>query len=84
MCGFDPPVDAASRTPRVAPSCDPPPEPVKTSREYEMHRRKLGRLAGLVFALAVAFGGVAGVNGWYPSTAGSGAAHTTNSVVDWE
>ena len=49
-----------------------------------MHRRKLGRLAGLVFALAVAFGGVASAHGWYPSTAGSGAAQTTNSVIDWE
>ena len=49
-----------------------------------MHRRKLGRLAGLVFALAVAFGGVAGHGGWHPSTASSEAVYTTNGIVDWE
>ncbi|MEV4345472.1 hypothetical protein AB0J83_13430 [Actinoplanes sp. NPDC049596] len=48
-----------------------------------MSAKKLGRLAGLVLALAVAFGGVAGLSG-HPSAVGSGAVANTNAVVDWE
>ena len=49
-----------------------------------MHRRKLGRLAGLVFALAVAFGGVASSGGWFPTSAGFGSSESTTMVVDWD
>ncbi|SNY52011.1 hypothetical protein SAMN05421748_112209 [Paractinoplanes atraurantiacus] len=48
-----------------------------------MSARKLGRFAGLVLALAVVFGGVAGLSG-HPSAVGSGAVQTTNNVIDWE
>lgn len=48
-----------------------------------MSARKLGRLAGLVLAIAVAFGGVAGLSG-HPSAVATGASPTSNLVVDWE
>ncbi|WP_250028671.1 hypothetical protein [Paractinoplanes maris] len=46
-----------------------------------MFGRKLGRFAGLVFALVVAFGGIAGLAA-HPSE--SGAVQNTTSVIDWD
>ncbi|WP_250001412.1 hypothetical protein [Actinoplanes sp. M2I2] len=46
-----------------------------------MFGRKLGRFAGLVFALVVAFGGIAGLDA-HPSE--SGAVQTTNGIVEWD
>jgi len=51
-----------------------------------MSARKLGGLAGLVFVLAVVFGGVgaAASSGEQTSTAGSEAVYTTDLVVEWD
>jgi hypothetical protein len=50
-----------------------------------MSAKKLGRLAGLVLALAVVFGGVAGLSGHPSQGLDAGAAvQTTNGVLDWE
>ncbi|WP_164842258.1 hypothetical protein [Actinoplanes solisilvae] len=47
-----------------------------------MFRRKLGRFTGLVLALAVAFGGIAGVAGGHP-TASAGSPMTA-TVLEWD
>jgi hypothetical protein len=47
-----------------------------------MFRKKLGRLAGLVLAVAVAFGGVAGVAGDHPTT--SAGAPASASIIEWD
>ncbi|MEU8815267.1 hypothetical protein [Actinoplanes sp. NPDC048796] len=48
-----------------------------------MFAKRLGRVAGLVLALAVVFGGVAGLSG-HPSSVGAGAVQTTNGVLEWD
>ena len=48
-----------------------------------MSARKLGRFAGLVLALAVVFGGVAGLSG-HPSTLSAGASPTITGIVEWD
>lgn len=52
-----------------------------------MSARKLSRLAGLVFVLAVIFGGVgaASVEGGHASAANSEAADmTTSLIIEWD
>ena len=46
-----------------------------------MFGKKLGRFTGLVLALVMAFGGVAGLSA-HPSE--SGAVPYTTSVIDWD
>ena len=47
-----------------------------------MFRRKLGRFAGLVLAVAVAFGGVAGFAGGHPTT--SAGAPASAGIIEWD
>ncbi|GID26394.1 hypothetical protein [Paractinoplanes brasiliensis] len=47
-----------------------------------MFGRKLGRYAGLVFAVVVAIGGIAGFSGAHPSE--SGAVNSTNIIIEWD
>ena len=58
MCGFDPPAGTARRTTGVAPSWNPPPDAPFHIREQLMSTRKLSRLVGFLFVLAVMLGGV--------------------------
>jgi hypothetical protein len=55
-----------------------------TSQEPNMSARKLGRLAGLVFVLAVVFGGVGATAGADRSGAPTAAVQMSSLQIDWD
>ena len=52
-------------------------------QESYMSAKRLGRLAGLVLALAAVFGGVAGLGG-HPSDVSTGAVYQSNNIIEWD
>jgi hypothetical protein len=55
-----------------------------TSQEPNMSARKLGRFAGLVFVLAVVFGGVGATAGAEHDSGAAAVVQMTMLQVDWD